>query len=182
MIQKWIEKQEEDPEMHAIIQQGLDKLDAYRERVNLVPAYVMAMSKFSQFGPLWYLYLWTSNQVLTLSMKLQHYAKTAPGKVQWAKELFIREVSNCQQSYTSQLTLIDATIPPRTYSHFAHYSPAYSSRSPEHTFSAAARSLTLGVYSITRWSAQVHPTVCYFRAQPGGWSWSISPRCTDWYE
>ena len=52
MIQKWIEKQEEDPEMHAIIQQGLDKLDAYREWVNLVPAYVVAMSKFSQFGPL----------------------------------------------------------------------------------------------------------------------------------
>ena len=56
MIQKWIEKQEEDPETHAIIQQGLDKLDAYREQVNLVPAYVVAMSKFSQFGPLWYLY------------------------------------------------------------------------------------------------------------------------------
>ena len=57
MIQKWIEKQEEDPEMHAIIQQGLNKLDAYHEQVNLVPAYVVAMSKFSQFGPLQYVYL-----------------------------------------------------------------------------------------------------------------------------
>ena len=57
MIQKWIEKQEEDPETRAIIQQGLNKLDAYRERVNLVPAYVVAMSKFSQFGPLQYVYL-----------------------------------------------------------------------------------------------------------------------------
>ena len=182
MIQKWIEKQEEDPEMRAIIQQGLNKLDAYREQVNLVPAYVVAMSKFSQFGPLQYVYLWTSNQVLTPSMKLQHYAKTAPGKVQWAKELFIHEVSNCQQSYTSQLTLIDATIPPCMYSHFAHHSPACSSRSPEHTFSAAVRSLTLGVCRITWWSSWVHPTICYFRAQPGGWSWGISPRCTDWYK
>jgi hypothetical protein len=52
MVQKWIEKQEEDPETHAIIQQGLNKLDNYREQVNLVPAYVVAMSKFSQFGPL----------------------------------------------------------------------------------------------------------------------------------
>ena len=57
MIQKWIEKQEEDPETHTIIEQGLNKLDAYCEQVNLVPAYVVAMSKFSQFGPLQYLYL-----------------------------------------------------------------------------------------------------------------------------
>ena len=57
MIQKWIEKQEEDPETRAIIQQGLNKLDAYREWVNLVPAYVVAMSKFSQFGLLQYVYL-----------------------------------------------------------------------------------------------------------------------------
>jgi len=111
MVQKWIEKQEEDPETHAIIQQGLNKLNVYHERVNLVPAYVVAMSKFSQFEPLQYLYLQISNQVLSPSMKLQHYTKTAPGKVQWAKELFICEVSNCQQPYTSQLTLIDATIP-----------------------------------------------------------------------
>ena len=47
MVQKWIEKQEEDPETHAIIQQGLNKLDTYREWANLVPVYVMAMSKFS---------------------------------------------------------------------------------------------------------------------------------------
>jgi len=47
MVQKWVEKQEEDPETHTIIQQGLDKLNIYRERANLVPAYVVAMSKFS---------------------------------------------------------------------------------------------------------------------------------------
>ncbi|KIJ93508.1 hypothetical protein K443DRAFT_111958 [Laccaria amethystina LaAM-08-1] len=39
MVQKWVEKQEEDPETHAIVQQGLlDKLNTYREQVNLVPA------------------------------------------------------------------------------------------------------------------------------------------------
>ena len=101
MVQKWIEKQEEDPETDAIIQQSLNKLNVYRELVNLVPAYVVAMSKCSQFGPLQYLHLWTSIQVLTPSMKLQHYTKTAPEKVAWAKELFIREVSNCQKPYTS---------------------------------------------------------------------------------
>ena len=43
-------------------------------------------------------------------MKLQHYTKTALGKVQWVKELFIHEVSNYQQSSTSHLTLIDCTL------------------------------------------------------------------------
>jgi phenolic acid decarboxylase len=47
MVQRWVEKQEEDPETHAIIQQGLDKLNTYREQANLVPAYVVAMIKFS---------------------------------------------------------------------------------------------------------------------------------------
>ena len=165
---------------HVIIQQGLNKLSAYCEWVNLVPAYVVARSKLSQFGVLQYLYLWISNQVLTPSIKLQHY--TAPGKVHWVKELFIHEVSNCQQSYNSQLTLIDATIPPCMYLHFVHYFPACSSRSPEHTFLVAARSLMLGVYGVTWWGAWVHPTICYFRAQPGGWSLGISPRCADQYE
>ena len=58
MVQKWIKKQEEDPETVAIIQQGLNKLDVYREWADLVPAYVVAMSKFSRFVPLRYLYLY----------------------------------------------------------------------------------------------------------------------------
>ena len=45
MAHKWTEKKESDPEAAPIIQEGLNKLDVYRERADLVPAYVMAMSK-----------------------------------------------------------------------------------------------------------------------------------------
>jgi len=34
------------PDISAAIQAGLDKLDVYRERAELVPAYVISMSEF----------------------------------------------------------------------------------------------------------------------------------------
>lgn len=46
MINKWKELQNGDPDATDIIQHGLDKLTTYREWIELVPAYVMAMSLY----------------------------------------------------------------------------------------------------------------------------------------
>lgn len=43
MICKWEEMQAERPELADIIQKGLDKLGSYQERLERVPAYVLAM-------------------------------------------------------------------------------------------------------------------------------------------
>jgi hypothetical protein len=43
MIDLWEEYQLDDPNTEAIIQEGLNKLQAYNERVDLVPAYILAM-------------------------------------------------------------------------------------------------------------------------------------------
>ena len=43
--QQWKEYQELHPEVAPFIQRGLDKLEIYHERTELVPAYVLAMSK-----------------------------------------------------------------------------------------------------------------------------------------
>jgi len=45
MSAKWEEYQHNNPAMANIVQHGLDKLEIYRERADLVPAYVIAMSK-----------------------------------------------------------------------------------------------------------------------------------------
>jgi hypothetical protein len=46
MIDLWEEYQVEDPDMDAVIQEGLNKIGAYNERLDLVPAYVLAMGVF----------------------------------------------------------------------------------------------------------------------------------------
>ena len=46
MSAKWEEYQYNDPTMVNIVQPGLDKLETYKEHANLVPAYVIAMSKW----------------------------------------------------------------------------------------------------------------------------------------
>ena len=40
---KWEEHQIDHPEMSHIVQQGLDKFTDYQSRMELVPAYVLAM-------------------------------------------------------------------------------------------------------------------------------------------
>jgi len=46
MKQVWKEHQVEHPETCNIVQEGLDKLDDYRDRADHVPAYVLAMCKY----------------------------------------------------------------------------------------------------------------------------------------
>ena len=45
MSAKWEEYQYNNPAMANIVQPGLNKLEAYKEHAELVPAYVVAMSK-----------------------------------------------------------------------------------------------------------------------------------------
>lgn len=47
MISVWERTQIENPEVADIIQKGLDKLGTYRERMESVPAYTLAMRKSS---------------------------------------------------------------------------------------------------------------------------------------
>jgi hypothetical protein len=46
MIQTWQVQQEKYPELYDVIQVGIDKLEAYHERAELVPAYVLAMGMY----------------------------------------------------------------------------------------------------------------------------------------
>jgi hypothetical protein len=46
MIKAWEKQQGKYPEAVDIIQMGIDKLGAYRDRVEGVPAYIFAMSEF----------------------------------------------------------------------------------------------------------------------------------------
>lgn len=45
MMAAWVKQAEEMPEVYSIIQAGLEKLESYRVRMDLVPAYVLAMGK-----------------------------------------------------------------------------------------------------------------------------------------
>jgi hypothetical protein len=49
MRMKWTNQKAEMPNMAYIIDAGLKKLDDYRERLDLVPAYVGTMSNFNSF-------------------------------------------------------------------------------------------------------------------------------------
>lgn len=45
MKRVWTTQKDEMPEVASIIDAGLDKLEEYRERADLVPAFVLAMGK-----------------------------------------------------------------------------------------------------------------------------------------
>ena len=49
MVSIWENQQTERPEAVHIIQAGIDKLEEYRDHADLVPAYVLAMGKWSSF-------------------------------------------------------------------------------------------------------------------------------------
>ncbi|KAF7372180.1 HAT family dimerization domain-containing protein [Mycena venus] len=69
MIKKWEQMQLENPETADIIQQGLDKLGSYQERLERVPAYTLAM-------------------IVNPRIKLRWLSQYWPEKLEWAKQLF----------------------------------------------------------------------------------------------
>jgi hypothetical protein len=46
MTDVWKTHQADHPETSHIVQEGLNKLESYNERLDLVPAYVLAMGKY----------------------------------------------------------------------------------------------------------------------------------------
>jgi hypothetical protein len=54
MISQWEKQQVQHPETAHIVQQGIDKLESYRERVEDVPAYILSIREFKHLisGPL----------------------------------------------------------------------------------------------------------------------------------
>jgi hypothetical protein len=81
MIKAWERQQDEYPETAEIIQKGIDKIGSYQEPVEEVPACVLSMSEVFI--------------IITLSAVLNHlrwFEKHWPDRVQWAKDLFMREV------------------------------------------------------------------------------------------
>ena len=91
----WKEYQSTHSEVAPFIQRGLDKLEIYRERLDLVPAYALALSM------LFYMLIFSKTIlthfiiVLNPSEKLNwYYENQSLEKVQEVKELFLREVSN----------------------------------------------------------------------------------------
>ena len=46
MIMVWNNQKADDPEAAQLIQPGLDKLVVYLKRTDVVPAYILSMSKF----------------------------------------------------------------------------------------------------------------------------------------
>lgn len=85
---KWTSMQEDLPEMADIIQRGIDKLGSYQERVERVPAYVLAMRKFPFSIALRSL----TFSVINPAIKLRWFAECRPERIEWAKQLFINTV------------------------------------------------------------------------------------------
>jgi hypothetical protein len=95
----WNKQKAEMPNVAHIIDAGLKKLEEYRERANLVPTYVGAMSTCYVLSLMSFpnIYLLVVNPAL----KLQWYQKHCPNKLPAVKDLFLQEVRNkCwQQQY-----------------------------------------------------------------------------------
>ena len=89
MIKAWEKQQGKYPEAMDIIQMGIDKLGAYRDRVEGVPAYIFAMSEF--LFPL-LAHLFIEYPVINPAVKLSWFENNHPERTQWARELFVNEV------------------------------------------------------------------------------------------
>jgi hypothetical protein len=86
----WNKQKVEMPDVAHIIDAGLKKLDEYRERADLVPAYVGAMSMCNVLSliSLFDVHLLVVNPAL----KLQWFQKHCPDKLPAIKDLFLQEV------------------------------------------------------------------------------------------
>lgn len=89
MIKAWEKQQLSYPETAHIVQEGIHKLESYRERVQDVPAYILSMRKFDIFI---IMSLLTACQVINPAVKLRWFEKHWPERVQTVKDLFLHEV------------------------------------------------------------------------------------------
>ena len=95
MKQKWEEHQEDHPDTANIVQQGLDKLADYQNRVDDVPAYVLAMGNFTLNFRFCTIGLYQKHQiplVVNPSIKLRWYENFRPHEFAGVKRLVLHEV------------------------------------------------------------------------------------------
>lgn len=108
----WTKQQDDNPETAFIVEAGLNKLEGYRDRADLAPAYVLAMSmhvsSHSDTTP--------ADAMITVinpAMKLEWFRKHQPENVESAKQLFLREVSYITRAFyscTEIFTLLAAAL------------------------------------------------------------------------
>jgi hypothetical protein len=101
MISQWEKQQARHPETAHIVQQAIDKLESYRERVEDVPAYILSMREFNHLvaAP-----LLTQLPVINPAIKLSWFERFRPGRVESVKDLFLREVCPALQSFPNNFT------------------------------------------------------------------------------
>ncbi|KAJ6571336.1 ribonuclease H-like domain-containing protein, partial [Mycena capillaripes] len=80
MIKAWQAQQVKYHETAHIVQQGIDKLELYRERVEHVPAYILSM-------------------LINPAIKLRWFEQHQPERVQEVKNLFLGEVRTTRQFF-----------------------------------------------------------------------------------
>ncbi|KAJ7277820.1 hypothetical protein C8J57DRAFT_1060348 [Mycena rebaudengoi] len=95
MISKWEQMQRENPEIADIIQKGLDKLGSYQERVERVPAYVLAMSTWMDRIQVYETHV-SLLQVLNPAIKLRWFSRYKPDRIEWAKQL-LKDAVRCSK-------------------------------------------------------------------------------------
>lgn len=117
MLRAWQRQKAEWPHLAPVINAGMEKLASYRDRLEDVPAYVLAMSK--SYHLVIYLKVSKLTQiVLNPAKKLSYYSRYKPEKVQWAKDLFIREVRDFASQpfpiscFVDSHMLLAAELPP----------------------------------------------------------------------
>lgn len=89
---KWKQYRDDHPLVADVVEAGLDKLEEYRERTELVPAHVLAMGMF-KFQPNLVVYYSNGSLVaINPGMKLRWYAKYAPEDASSARYVFLHEV------------------------------------------------------------------------------------------
>ena len=88
----WKQHQTEHPETFAIVQDGLNKLDGYRDRADNVSAYVLAMCMCQFIFLDLSLTAFCTLTVINPKIKLKWHEKFEPAKAQEVKQTVLREV------------------------------------------------------------------------------------------
>ncbi|KAI5896313.1 uncharacterized protein SCHCODRAFT_01093448 [Schizophyllum commune H4-8] len=89
MARRWEQLKTELPGMSSVIDRGLDKLEEYRDKTDVVPAYVMAMCKVPFLRSNLHL---TYLVVVHPNIKLKFFEEFDTDNLSYAKDLILKEV------------------------------------------------------------------------------------------
>jgi len=111
MINKWNELKVYQPQTAPFINEGVDKLNCYSNRISSVPAYVLAMGMLITAFNCQLKLTVRLLKAMNPAMKLNHF-HNYPTEKEAARQLFLREVSSFK--FDPQTSLIDS------FNSFAH--------------------------------------------------------------